>query len=198
MPSDVPPVLPVLTGPGNSTDIWTALYIPVTGMVRGALGVARIGRLDPNREDLVAEATYAALTNVCRYRSGFRGASEGEARAWLRTVSRNALRRVAGRHARWRTFHTLADPHALESLGDRRLQETPPVWSRREAWALIVRALPSPALRDLWLLSERPGRARSSAEIATLTGRTPGSVAVSLSRARSAIRRELAAAGQAC
>ncbi len=194
MQSEDAPVLTALTCPGDAAGIWAALYRPVTGMVRGALGVARAGKLDAHDEDLVAEATYAALTNACRYRHGFRGASEGEARAWLRTVSRNALRRVARRHARWRTTHTVTDPATLESLGDERLHESPPDWSRREAWALIARALPTPALRRLWLMSEEPGGACDCAEIAARTGRTPGSVAVSLSRARTAIRRELVAA----
>lgn len=195
MYDDVTPVLPVLLGADDPLAVWAALYLPVTGMVRSVLGVPHSGRLDPSREDLTAEATYAALTNVCRYRRGFRGASEGEARAWLRAVARNALHRVARRHARWRSFHTLVDAASLEGHVDRDRQDAPPDWSRCEAWTLITQALPAPALRRLWLLSEQPGRAMSCAEIAALTGRTPGSVAVSLSRARAAIRRELAAAG---
>jgi len=184
----VPLLLPVLTGSAGPGELWTALHDPVIRMVGDALGPGRPG---PGREDLVAEATYTTLTNVTRYRQGFRGTSEGEARAWLRTVSRNALRRAARRDARWRKRHVFAEPAVIEALADRASGEAPVPGCRPEAWDLLVRAIPNPALRRLWLLHNRPGNLLTCTEIAAQTGRTPGSVAVSLSRARAAIRREL-------
>ena len=190
-----PLVLSVLSGPADAGEIWARLYSPVSGMVGAAIGSGRACRSDPRLEDLVAEATYAALTNVCRYRHGFRGTSEGEARAWLLAVSRNAARREARRQARWWERHVTADQASLEALSDVQRRESPDALSPDEARALLARALPSPALRRLWLLRNRPGAPLSCAQIAALTGRTSGSVAVSLSRARRAIRRELLAAG---
>ena len=103
MQSEDAPVLTALTCPGDAAGIWAALYRPVTGMVRGALGVARAGKLDArdpvaewkklspgskelkglNAEARTVHAGAAAFVNACRNRYHV---TESEAEALLQRM----------------------------------------------------------------------------------------------------------------
>ena len=183
------------TGALDRDAIWLALYPDVQRMIRITLRLGPPAALSPDDEDLLFEATYRALDSVCRYRTGFRGNTEREAYGWLWTVCRNAARRQAGKHRARRDRQVACDADLLEALADRdAVAGADPSLTPAEARAVLDRAVPNPEWRRLWSLRHRAGAPLDCREIAQVTGRTPGSVAVTLSRIRNAIRRELAAA----
>ena len=94
------PVLSTLIDPFERNEVWARLYPLASEMVRVALKLGPMDALAPDQQDLVLEAIYAALGNVVRYRAGFRGQTEGEARGWLWMVCRNAAWRQARRARR--------------------------------------------------------------------------------------------------
>ena len=184
------PVLESLTRLDGISAVWEILYPTVRRMIRQVLRLRPEDALSDDEKDLLAEATYRALTAVCRYRSGFRGGTEGEARAWLRSVCRTAAWRQAkqGRACRVRLVAT--DPERVEALAEgRNARSAPDAMTAREAKEILSEAVPNAAWREMWLLWNRPGEALDYEEIASRTGRTAASVAVTLSRVRKAIRR---------
>ena len=195
MSSPTDSVREFLTGSFRNEVIWEALFPEVERMIRITLRLGPRASLSPDDEDLLAETTYRALDSVCRYRRTFRGRTEREACGWLWVLCRNAAAREIRKHRTRRDRHLTCDADRLQALADgaRRMDPGPPL-TTLEATALLSRAVPNPRWRELWHLNNRPGAALDVGEIARLTGRTPGSVAVALSRIRAAIRRELLAA----
>lgn len=188
MSSDENSVLQAVTTVSDPRLLWSRLFPLVDEMVRVALRFPREGRLHPDREDLVAESAYAALRNITRYRSGFHGGCEREARAWLWAVCRNAARREAGRQGRRLRPLVVTDPVALALTIDRAVRHRPEDGADLRDPDLLARLIPNPVWRRIWLLHNRPGEALSCEEIAAVTGYRPGSVEVLLSRARALIR----------
>lgn len=136
--------------------------------------------------DLIETAAGDAILAVCRHRAGFRG--HARASTWIHTITRRAAIRCARRDAAYRG--------RLRSWGER-TDLGPPDWSSalaqhpltaREAIEILEEAVPNPAWRQLWLMWNEPEATRSHAEIASLNGYTPGSVAVILSHVRARIR----------
>lgn len=188
MPGPEIPVLPTLVDPFEPHELWARLYPLGQEMVRVALKLGPLATLAPEKQDIVVEAVYAALGNVVRYRSGFRGQTEGEARGWFWMVCRNAARRRARRHAR----HVPTETADLDELLDEQacaLWESP--ITAGAALAIVERTVPNEDWRRIWWLHNHPDVALSHDEIAAATGRTRGSVEVTLSRVRRALEREM-------
>ncbi len=195
MPNSRITLLECLTGSLDHSSIRAALYPEVQDMVRIALRLGPAASLSPDDEDLIAEATYRILDSVCRYRRTFRGRTGKQAYAWLWVVCRRASVREAKRRQVRRRRQVVCEPDVVQALADRGPSARPaPPLLRSEALKLLARAVPNHLWRRMWHLHNRPGFARDCEEIARITGRTPGSVAVTLSRIRSAIRSEMAAA----
>jgi RNA polymerase sigma factor (sigma-70 family) len=128
-------------------------------------------------EALVETAAHDALLAICRYRAGFRG--DSKATTWIYPI----VRRAAGRAARRWSAHEVVDP-VLAAGADPSPPAAPDPLARRAARAELCRAVPNAEWRRVWLLHHEPGAHRTHEEIARLTGYTPGSVAVTLSRVK--------------
>jgi DNA-directed RNA polymerase specialized sigma24 family protein len=149
-----------------------------------------VGR-DPH---LIETAAADAVMAVCRYRSGFRGQSK--ASTWVHTITR----REAIRHARQESKRTAVMVSCNDEF-DRGCPADvptadPPLFSAREAMEMLRELVPNPAWRQIWFLWNTPGTPRSREEVALLTGYTPASVGVILSRVRSRLNRVLPAMGE--
>lgn len=162
---------------GDTEALARELYPLVRGMVCRA-----VGSLD---RDLVTTATTEAVLAICRHTGSFRG--EAKATTWVYRIAR----REAIRRARREKAHRAAcGPDGAEPAPDRRAGH-PANLSRDEALAALGLHVPNPDWRLIWLLWNEPGRLRTHEDVAALTGYTPGSIAVVLSR----VRRRLNGAG---
>lgn len=184
------PVLATLVNSLGRNEAWARLYPLASEMVRVALKLGPMANLHPENQDLVVEAVYAALGNVERYRAGFRGQTEGEARGWLWMVCRNAAWRQA-RRARRQAQDIPTEAADLEELLNEQAGTTPdlpitPGAARR----IVERAIPNADWRHIWFLYNDPDAALNHDQIAAATNRTRGSVEVTLSRVRRALERE--------
>jgi RNA polymerase sigma factor (sigma-70 family) len=193
MPPHPPVLLDLLIGDHTDSDIRAALFHRVRAGVAAALGYRTAHAVPPDREDIVQEATLAALRNVVAYRHNFRGDTEASAAAWLRVLTRNVARTQIRRDSRRRSRIVTCDPGELELLArPRHPGEEEPTLSREEAHALLERVVPNGTWREMWLLYHDPARRHSHEELARRYGRTPGTVAVTLSHVRRAIAGALA------
>ena len=128
-------------------------------------------------EELVETAAHDALLAICRYHASFRG--DSKVTTWIYPI----VRRAAGRAARrWRAAAAVDPALAAASVSVR--PASPDPLAHRAAHAELRRAVPNPAWRRVWLLHHEPGANRTHEEVARLTGYTPGSVAVTLSRVK--------------
>lgn len=156
---------------GDAEAISRELYPVVREMVKSVLRDA-----DPH---LTTTAAHDALLNVCRYHRTFRGSSR--ATSWLYIVARRAALRAR---------RASVPPPGEVPLDEVRAGTDPPVFLRPDdALALLELAVPNPAWRRIWLLWNQPGAQRTHEDVARLTGYTPGSVQVTLSRVRGLIAR---------
>ena len=159
---------------GDPESIARAFHPAVRGLVRAYLFTA-----DP---DLIETATSESLLAICRYRHTFRG--RARAWAWIRRITVREAARCAKQEARARPPGTLPiDDSRPASIMEALARQAPSLPS--EAVADLRARIPNPAWRRIWLLWHEPGARRTHEEIARLTGYTPGSVAVILSRVRS-------------
>ena len=184
------PVHAILTSSSDTPDMWS-LYPLIEEMARVSLGLRKSGPLRPEEMDRVVEGAYSAVANVTRYRDGFRGVTESEARAWLWKVTRNAAVRAAVRNGRRRRLEAVTDPEVLGRIQDRERSESCRAGVARDALNLLETAIPNESWRELWLLHNLPDAPLDHESLAARIGRTPGSVAVTLSRVRQAIRRAM-------
>jgi DNA-directed RNA polymerase specialized sigma24 family protein len=160
------------------------LRADVERMVRSVIGVR-----DPH---LVQTAANDALLAIVRHRRGFRG--DCRASTWLYVVARRAALRAVGREQRQarRELRWAGDPAGI-GPGARQLElaaaasEGPGPGAALVARELLQELVPNPTWRRIWLLYNDPELRLSHAEIAARTGRTPGTIAVTLSRVRALI-----------
>jgi RNA polymerase sigma factor (sigma-70 family) len=150
-------------------------------------GVRRVvGRILTRRDpDLIETAAGDAVLAVCRHRSGFRG--QAKASTWIHAIARRAALRCASRDAAYRARLLSWSEEADREERDERRALVPCPLSAREAIETLEAAIPNPDWRRIWLLWNDPRARRSHAEIAALSGYTPGSVSVILSRVRARI-----------
>ena len=145
-----------------------------------ALRIARsvIGSHDPH---LSLTAAHDALLAVIRHRHRFRG--EGSASTWLFTIVRREALRVVGRERRRSAHENTMDERTFEHATMECATWDEPVAALlgRE---IFERAVTNPVWREIWLLYNDPDLRLSHEEIAARTNRSPGTVAVTLSRVR--------------
>ena len=172
-------LLAELVRSGDSDSVARAFY----SVARHAVS-AFLFNPDP---DIVETATSETLLAICRYGHTFRG--DAKVSTWVRCIARREAARCAQREAGSRA--------GTESLADegvrRRVEASCVVVSRPRAVAEAIEHLreriPNPNWRRIWLLANEPGRHRSHEEVGRLTGYTPNSVAVILSKVRSLLNR---------
>jgi RNA polymerase sigma factor (sigma-70 family) len=157
-------------------DLARNLHADAEGIVRSVLGAR-----DPH---LIQTAVNDALLAVVRYRRGFRG--DCRASTWLYVVARREALRVIAREARRARNELSIDGAQLNRLTADATSDAHP-GSALDARDLLDELVPNPAWRYIWLLYNDPRLRLSHAEIAARTGRTPGTIAVTLSRVRALI-----------
>jgi DNA-directed RNA polymerase specialized sigma24 family protein len=161
---------------------WTDL----TRVVRA--NVARtLGPCDP---DLLDNTTSLAVYNIYRRRGTFRGADERSARAWIRQVTRNAIRRSLRRERpqgiRWVSLDAETFPH----IDPRDSGDAAPL-ARRDVLMRLQRLFRGrEQLLECWMLQEDPARRLTDHEIAVCLGLKASTVRKYRSRARRLISRE--------
>jgi DNA-directed RNA polymerase specialized sigma24 family protein len=189
MPVPARSLLALLRGDEDPARLRTTLYPHLLEAVARALDFRAPDDVPPEWEDVVQEAALQATENVVRYRRGFRGATEGEARAWLRVVARNAARTRVRREGRRRRMEVAVDPTELNVHADAVSPGDAPgsSLSAEGAMRLLEFLVPNDDWRAIWLLHNDPRWRLDIPELARHFDRTPGTVAVTLSRVRKAI-----------
>lgn len=149
------------------------LIADVTSIVRSVLG--------PRDPHLLQTAAHDALLAVIRYRDGFRGDARGS--TWLYTVVRHEALRVARRESRRGAVEICVGEEGEHLLHEARATAATPD-ATLIGWELLRELVPNRDWRKLWLLYNDPDQRMSHEELARASGRTVGSVAVTLSRVR--------------
>ena len=188
--------LSVLTAIRSSSDrneLWASLFALAGWYARTALGLTR-RYASQAQEDCLHQAVYQALDSIHRYRHGFRGETEGEARAWVRMIVANAAKKEARRQAVLQSRFVWHDPDDLIRISDRCRVVSEPQMLREEAISILEARVGNRGWREMWLLYNDPDRRLSVEQISALTGRTVGTVRVTLSRVRTAIGGEFSSA----
>lgn len=158
-----------------------------------ALRIARsvIGSEDPH---LPLTAAHDALLAVARHRRRFRG--EGSASSWLFTIVRREALRAAGREYRRSAHERTIDEFAFEhaAMACATCDEPLAALVGRQTFE---RAVTNPVWREIWLLYNDPELRLSPEEIGARTNRSPGTVAVTLSRVRALLEEAMYARNRA-
>ncbi len=156
-------------------DLVRELFADVDTIVRSVLGP----QVDPH---LRRTAVHDALLNVVRARHCFRG--DGAASTWLYTITRREALRSVRRDRRPQEVQLA---HEDFEIASRRLVEGPTGATALLAHEALECAVPNETWRRIWLLYNEPGARRDHDEVARLCDRSPGTVAVTLSRVRARI-----------
>jgi len=155
---------------GDTDLLSREIYGLVERIVRRAVG--------SSDRDVVTTATTETVLAVCRHARSFRG--DSHAATWIHTIARREAFRSA-RCERARRMPSIDDGSHSEAI---RLGEETSPCSRADALATLASLVPNDDWRSIWLLANEPGPRRTHAEVAALTGYTPGSIGVILSRVR--------------
>ncbi len=157
-------------------ELANALYADAEGIVRSVLGAR-----DPH---LIQTAVDDALLAVLRYRRGFRG--DSRASTWLYVVARREALRIVTRETRRAQYELSLDGASFDQLPALESSDSHPA-AALTGLELLNELVPNPTWRQIWLLYNDPCQRMSHAEIAACTGRTAGTIAVTLSRVRALI-----------
>jgi RNA polymerase sigma-70 factor (ECF subfamily) len=165
--------LSALIASGNPEAIARGLYPHARRMVASVLRTSDL--------DLIETATSETLLAVCRYHHTFQGRSRPT--SWVYTIARREALRARRTDPPYASLDEL-DAGALEGW-----VALPDAGACMEAWEEVRVAIPHREWRTVWFLANEPGKRRSPEAIAALTGYSPRSIPVILSRIRTSLAR---------